>query len=454
MRLGNSVLILLFLVIDLAVLLLAYLIQSWFHYHDWPPFDELSIVLPLTWSVTYVYFIDRGFFDIQDLVGRIRHLLRKFFVFVLLTSIIIILFDLDDISRAMLFGTILWFLVLKYPLSHFYTYLVTIRTDSPSNNKILVVGAGKIGLAMEKYFKMRPSMGGVIGFLDNSPEVSGKVKWLGRLSDFQRVYDETPFDEVIITINLKNEADIKSIVNVAEYNGVRPTVVANYYSLFNRNFEIRNLAGIPLVSIREVPLDSYVARLWKRTFDIAFSSVALLLLAPLLFAIALAIKIDSRGPVFYRPVRMGRRGSRITILKFRSMVHNPKGSDPSRSTARNDERITRVGRFIRKYSMDELPQFFNVFIGQMSVVGPRPHRIDLNKRFQQTAQNYLVRHYIKPGITGWAQVNGWRGPTESRYQYIARTLHDLWYIEHWSMALDVYIVLLTIFGRNTRRNAF
>jgi len=173
----------------------------------------------------------------------------------------------------------------------------------------------------------------------------------------------------------------------------------------------------------------------ETSFDVLFSISAILLLMPAFAAIAVAIKLESKGPVFYRPVRIGKRGAEISVFKFRSMRVSTNVEDQKRSTKVGDERITRVGQFIRRYSLDELPQFFNVLLGEMSVVGPRPHRIDLNKRFQQTVQGYLVRQYIKPGITGWAQVNGWRGPTETKYQYYARTLHDLWYIEHWNFAL-------------------
>jgi lipopolysaccharide/colanic/teichoic acid biosynthesis glycosyltransferase len=179
---------------------------------------------------------------------------------------------------------------------------------------------------------------------------------------------------------------------------------------------------------------------------------ALIMLLPLFIVIAIAIKLDSRGPIFYRPIRIGKRGMPISVYKFRSMRHSKEVQ--TRSTSKDDDRITKVGKFIRKHSLDELPQLINVLKNEMSVVGPRPHRVDLNKRFQQNAQNYLVRQYIKPGITGWAQVNGWRGPTETKYQYVARTLHDLWYIEHWSFALDLYIIYLTIFGKKTRENAF
>jgi putative colanic acid biosysnthesis UDP-glucose lipid carrier transferase len=447
-------LIFVILVIDLVLVFIAVNFQSLLHYKRIPYFDLLLFILLGTWTVTYIFFIDSGFFEIRDIVGRTKDLFRKFFVFVLLTSITLILFNLDEISRTMSLGSCLIFLGLKYPATYLYAYLISTRKDSPSNNRILVVGAGKVGLAIEKYYKMSPTSGMVIGFLDDTKERTDKVKVLGKLDDFQAVYNSAPFNEVVITLSLLQEKKIRKLVNLAEYNGVRPSVVANYYSLFHRNFELRNLAGIPTVNIREFPMDSYIARFWKRVFDVAFSFVALLMAAPLLILIAVAIKLDSRGPVFYKPIRLGKRGAKIYIYKFRSMRHSDKPTDQTSSTKVNDDRITRVGRFIRKYSLDELPQFLNVFLGDMSVVGPRPHRIDLNKRFQQTAQNYLVRHYVKPGITGWAQVNGWRGPTETRHQYIARTLHDLWYIEHWNFALDIYIIILTIFGKHTRKNAF
>ncbi len=452
-RLSNSKLILLFLLIDLSLLLIALNVQAKLHYGYWPYIDVLVYLLLSTWTVTYIFFIDHGFFEIQYGIDRLKYLFRKFFVFVLISSITLILFDLDHVSRTMFLGSCIIFLVLKFPISFFYTYLITAREDSPSKNKILVIGASKVGLAIEKFYQLSPTLGYVIGFLDDQLESSEKVKILGKNSDFQRVYDTIPFDEVVITLDIHQENKIKELVNIAEYNGVRPSIVANYYSLFQRNFEIRNLAGIPIVNIREFPLESYIARFWKRVFDLIFSIIALILLAPLFVVTALAIKLDSKGPVFYKPVRLGKRGEQIKIFKFRSMVHT-QNTDPTRSTSVNDERITRVGRFMRKYSLDEVPQFINVLLGNMSVVGPRPHRIDLNRRFQEKTRNYLVRHYVKPGITGWAQVNGWRGPTETRHQYIARTLHDLWYIEHWNFALDIYIVLLTIFGKKTRKNAF
>jgi len=454
MRLGNRMLVFAFLAMDLILLNVSIVILSLLHYNTLAYIKEVSVLLNLGWIITYIIYLDLGFFDIPNVIVRTKNLLRKFFVFMGMGAIVVVALDLDHLSRVMFLGTNLCFLALKFPATYFYTYLISVRKDSPYYHKILIIGAGKVGKAIYKYYSMNPNLGKPIGFLDNNREGIEGSNVLGNISDFQQIFDEDPFHEVVITIDLSKEDQIKSIVNLAEYNGVRPSIVANYYSLFNRNFELKNYAGIPIVDIREVPLDSYIPRFWKRIFDIAFSTFALIVTAPIFLIIGIAIKLDSKGPVFYKPIRIGKRRTKFLLYKFRSMRHQTGDVNTDRSTVKDDDRITRVGKFIRKYSLDELPQFINVFIGEMSVVGPRPHRFELDHRFQKIAQHYLVRQYIKPGITGWAQVNGWRGPTETKYQYIARTLHDLWYIEHWNFALDIYIILLTMFGNKTRRNAF
>lgn len=454
MVLSSRSLIFLILVLDLFLLASSYSVVSFVHYGKLPPYDELFFLILGSWIFTYLIFLDLGFFDIQNIFTRTARLLKKFFVFVSIGAIAILLFNMDQASRAVFLGTILWFVALAFPATYLYTYLISIRKFSPLYNKILIIGADKIGEAMQAFFRMNPYLGKHIGFLDDTRAKSDKLNILGKISDFQEVFDKYHFNEVIITIDLSKEKDIQNLVNLSEYNGVRPSVVANYYSIFSRNFELKNFAGIPIVSIREVPLDSYTLRFWKRIFDVVFASIVLIVLLPIFLIIALAIKFETKGPVFYQPIRIGKHGAQILVYKFRSMRVSNRSEDKLRSTSKNDERITKVGKFIRKYSLDELPQFINVLLGDMSVVGPRPHRVDLDKRFQQTVQSYMVRQYIKPGITGWAQVNGWRGPTETKYQYIARTLHDLWYIEHWNFALDIYIIILTLVGKKTGKNAF
>jgi putative colanic acid biosynthesis UDP-glucose lipid carrier transferase len=449
MAFRKRTLIYLFLALDLILLNLSILIASYLHYDKILRLDVFFTLLNINWIITYVYGLNDRFFDSENIINRTKELLKKISFYVSLSAILIVILNKDDISRAVFLGSSICFLALKFIFSFLYAYLIAHRLDGPYNSKILVVGTGKVAQAVQTYYNLSPDLGTIIGFLDEQKTRASNLKILGSLNDFQSIFDKTKFNEVIITLPLSMENEIKWLVNIAEYNGVRPGVVANYYSLYGRNFEITDRGGIPIVNIREVPLDSYMARLRKRVFDFFFSIIGLF---PFFVILAIAIKIDSKGPIFYRPTRIGKHGKPIRVFKFRSMKHSTVVQ--TKSTTADDDRITKVGKFIRKYSLDEVPQFINVLMNEMSVVGPRPHRTDLNKRFQETAQNYMVRQYIKPGITGWAQVNGWRGPTETKFQYVARTLHDLWYIEHWSFALDLYIVYLTLFGKKTRTNAF
>jgi putative colanic acid biosysnthesis UDP-glucose lipid carrier transferase len=452
MALRRRTIIILIFIIDLLALNVSLGLTSLWHYNKLIGLNELVYLLNANWAIVYTYSISDRFFNTEGIKERSIALFKRILLYLFLGSFWIVVLNMDDISRTMFIGSTLAFLGFKLILSIPYNYLVTHRKDGGYFNKILIIGANRIGEAIATYYKLNSERGQVIGFLDNWAESTKKITVLGKIEDFQKVFDAHQFHEVVIALDFSKADLIKSLVERSEYNGVRPGVVGNYYSLFNRNFNVKDISGIPILEVREVPLDSYVARIQKRLFDLIFSFFVLLFASPILLLIGLAIKLDSKGPVFYRPVRVGKRGQPISIYKFRSMRHGP--NDPTKSTTKNDDRITRVGKFIRKASLDEFPQFINVLLGDMSVVGPRPHRLDLNKKFQKTAQNYMVRQYIKPGITGWAQVNGWRGPTENRFQYVARTLHDLWYVEHWTFALDLYIIYLTVFSKKTRTNAF
>lgn len=452
MALRRRTIVAIIFIVDLLALNASFGLTSLWHYNKLIGVNDLFYLLNGTWALIFLYLLNEKFFHPDNLLDRTISLLKRVALYLFLGSFIIVVLNKDDISRTMFLGSTLIFFLFKLMLSFPYNFLVSHRKDGGYFNKILIVGANKIGRAIQTYYRLNHEKGKVIGFLDDEVTVQQNRDILGTSNCFQTVFDQTPFNELIITLDFSHSEKIKSLVTIAEYNGVRPAVVANNYALFARNFDVRDIGGIPTLKVREVPLESYMARIKKRLFDVAFSTVMLILSAPFLLLIALAIKIDSKGPVFYRPVRVGKRGKNIAIFKFRSMKHGV--GDKTKSTTKDDERITRVGKFIRKASIDEFPQFINVLLGDMSVVGPRPHRLDLNKRFQLTAQSYMVRQYIKPGITGWAQVNGWRGPTETKFQYVARTLHDLWYLEHWTFALDIYIIFLTIFGKKTSTNAF
>ncbi len=447
------------LLIDLLFLNISFFIAAYVHYGlDYNRFDIIKVtflLLNFSWIITFLVFVTEDPLIEKQLIKRIVDHGKKFLFFLSIASILALALDISGISRFTFALTISYFFVLTFFFSNFFLKYIRIKKAKLHNyTEVLVVGAGSLGVAVKQYFDINTHRGKVIGFLDDFKFHSDRLDILGRVSDFQNVFDQYKFDQLIIAIPITNRKKIRSLIDQAEFNGVRPRVVPDYYTLFNRNFETQLLDNIPVVNIREFPLEVYTNRFWKRIFDLVFASFALLITTPLMVLIAIAIKVDSKGPVFYRPVRLGRKGLEFTLFKFRSMYHSDDPGLGMQSTKMDDVRISRVGKFIRRFSLDELPQFINVLRHEMSVVGPRPHRIVLNKILQGKTSNYLVRHYVLPGVTGWAQVNGWRGPTETRIQYKGRTLHDLWYIENWTFILDIYIIIVTVFGLKSRKNAF
>ena len=217
------------------------------------------------------------------------------------------------------------------------------------------------------------------------------------------------------------------------------------YKIFvNRNIYVDFIDNIPILSLRNEPLEDTGNRLKKRFFDIFFSALIIIfLLSWLIPLIALLVKLDSKGPVFFRQLRSGKNNQPFMCLKFRSLRVNDEAN--SKQVTRNDNRITRLGRIMRKTNIDELPQFFNVFMGDMSVVGPRPHMLKHTEDFSHLYKQYMIRHFVKPGLTGWAQVNGFRGEITDNKLLQKRIEYDIWYMENWTLSLDLRIILMTAF---------
>jgi putative colanic acid biosynthesis UDP-glucose lipid carrier transferase len=236
------------------------------------------------------------------------------------------------------------------------------------------------------------------------------------------------------------------VVDCCEQKQVQLSVINDFNRLDSTSLRVTSYAGFPVVGLRYFPLDDPENRFFKRAFDIFFSLLVIVFvfswLMPLL---ALIIKINSRGPVFFIQDRWGLNNKRIRCLKFRTMrLNEQKNEEPFQQASRNDSRVTSVGKILRKTSLDELPQFINVLLGNMSVVGPRPHPIPLSLESKDVVQHYMLRHLVKPGITGWAQVNGSRGEVQSQLEMRTRVAFDLWYIENWSFWLDCQIIFQTI----------
>ena len=252
-----------------------------------------------------------------------------------------------------------------------------------------------------------------------------------------------PVVEVWVSLPLSKQAIIEQLLIRLQDSSVDVCLLPDTFGMQFHSGTASNIAEIPVVNISDVRLHGS-DELFKRLFDRVGSFLAIGLLMPVMLCIAVAIKLDSRGPVMFRQLRYGMDGREIEVWKFRSMGIQEEAGHIRQAT-RGDTRVTRVGAFLRRYSLDELPQFFNVLQGRMSIVGPRPHAVSHNEEYRKQINGYMLRHKIKPGITGWAQVNGWRGETDTLDKMEKRVRYDLEYIQNWSAWLDVKIILMTLF---------
>jgi len=260
------------------------------------------------------------------------------------------------------------------------------------------------------------------------------------------------FDEIFIALPMRAEMKTKILVQALADTSTQVQYVPDIFTFNLINSRIRDIGGIPVISVYDTPLDS-VGRVLKRFEDIALSTLILALIAVPMLCIAAVVKLSSPGPVLFRQRRYGLNGEEIMVWKFRTMTVCEDGNDVRQAT-RGDTRITRVGSFLRKTSLDELPQFINVIHGTMSIVGPRPHAVAHNEMYRNEIEGYMQRHLVKPGITGWAQINGWRGETDTTEKMQKRVEYDMHYIRNWSIWFDLKIILLTILRGFVGRNVY
>jgi len=313
-------------------------------------------------------------------------------------------------------------------------------------NKVLIIGYNETAKKLENYFEEEGFNASLIGFIEDEHN----IKELSRhpiLADIKNTI-ETAIDldvqEIFSTITPEQNNYIYTLMNKAETECIRFKVVPDLSVFINKPVKINYIRDLPVLSLRSEPLDDVGNRIKKRALDVAVSLlVVVFILSWLVPLLGLLIVIESRGPIFFGQMRSGRNNKTFKCLKFRSMRVN-KESDTKQAT-RNDNRITKIGKFIRKTSLDEFPQFLNVLKGEMSLVGPRPHMVKHTSDYSKIVDQYMIRQFLKPGITGWAQVNGYRGEITENVQIINRVNEDLWYLENWNIWLDIRILFLTVY---------
>lgn len=359
-------------------------------------------------------------------------------------------FNFSRIHMA-LFGAITPILMVGIRVA-FYKGLQRARRNGKYLKRVLIIGAGVTGNRLCEAFAEYPWMGlETVGFLDD--DSSRTPNWLGTIDDLSRVIegaenDEKAIDYVYIALPLSASDKIKSIVSTLATSLTHVCLVPDLEQYDLLNGRVTEVAGLPVIHLLdETPIE--FRRAVKRIIDVLFSLAILILFSPILFLIAVAVKLSSPGPVLYKQERMGLSGKKFNMLKFRSMPVGAESVTGAVWSKPDETRATRIGMILRRTSLDEFPQFINVLIGDMSVVGPRPERPVFIKQFRNQVPRYMLRHKMKAGITGWAQVNGWRGSTslEKRIEF------DIYYIRNWSLGLDLKIMLLTVWKGFVNKNA-
>ncbi|HIE9448038.1 undecaprenyl-phosphate glucose phosphotransferase [Klebsiella pneumoniae] len=319
---------------------------------------------------------------------------------------------------------------------------------------VAVVGSMPAGINLLKGFMEEPWLGFIVkGIYDDHPlhDYDG-VAYAGTLKKLIQDARDGKLDRIYIALGMKDESKIKEIVSQLTDTTCSVLLIPDLFTFNILQSRTEEINGVPVVPLFDTPLNG-INMVVKRLEDIIVSSVIIILISPVLIVISLAVKFTSPGPVIFRQIRYGMDGKPIKVWKFRSMTVMENGDKVIQAT-KNDVRITRVGKFLRSTSLDELPQFFNVLFGQMSVVGPRPHAVSHNEQYRSLIQGYMLRHKVKPGITGLAQVNGWRGETDTLEKMQKRIEFDLLYIRGWSVWLDMKIIFLTIFKGFINKSAY
>ncbi len=360
-----------------------------------------------------------------------------------------------DASRMMM----LVFLVLNVVLTVLERNIVRMvlmnaRRIGLNQKHVILVGYSR---AAEEYIDrivQNPQWGyRVLGILDDNVPTGTlyrNVEVLGFTDSLSYILEGNQPDEIAITLGLHEYDKLERIVAMCEKSGVHTKFIPDYSNIIPTKPYTEDILGLPVINIRHVPLSNTFNMMVKRIMDFIGALAAIILFSPIMLVTAVLVKLTSKGPLIFKQERVGLHNKPFQMYKFRSMEVQPRREESRGWTVKNDPRVTPVGKFIRKTSIDELPQLFNVLKGDMSLVGPRPERPQFVEKFREEIPRYMVKHQVRPGMTGWAQVNGYRGNTSIR----KRIEHDLYYIENWTIGLDIKILILTLFKGFINKNAY
>jgi putative colanic acid biosynthesis UDP-glucose lipid carrier transferase len=442
---------LIFLGWDLVLLNTAFLLSFFLRFGLHTPLPQREaesgfLFSNLIWIGIILYQGEYKFIRVEHIDRVLAKSIKIVFLHVFLMFTIMAILHFVNISRLrMLYFYGVFFSGIFIFRIIFILLLKRLRKAGYNYRNVVIVGAGIPGREIASILGKDLAYGyRVWGHFDDDAKSTDTQPILGKLADIQEYALQNRIHEIYVTNPLYDVNLMKNLTEFCEKNLIRIKFVPDFQKYTqNKKVEINFYDHIPVISLRQEPLETPINRVFKRIFDCIFSISVILVIFPWLFPLMmLLVKLSSKGPIFFKQLRSGEDNKTFYCLKFRTMKVNSLSDELQ--AKKGDNRITRIGKFLRKTNLDELPQFFNVLLGDMSVVGPRPHMVKHTEEFSELIGNYPVRHYTRPGITGWAQVSGYRGETKNFEQLNNRIIADIWYIENWSLLLDLKIILRTV----------
>ena len=436
----------------LLINLLFYLMYRWLKIYDMEYFT-------IKWRVVYLLINFSYFFAVYFVPVRIYQpvmftdkVIQRSFSLVILHAILFTacLFFLGQETYIFpLYFIIYYYLILLVVFTVWRVFaresLKIYRRKGHNYRRVIIVGAGKNGMNLLAEMKKEMAYGyNIYGFFDDNILLKNKLpNYLGMTHEVEDFVLKNNIDEIYCTLPNSQDEKIIRIFNFAEKNMIRFYIVPEFSRYVKKRMDLDCIESVPVMAVRSEPLQSIHNQIIKRIFDIVFSFLFLIALFPVLYIIfGILIKLSSAGPIIFKQRRTGIYGKNFDCYKFRSMKICEDADE--KQAEKDDPRTTKIGQFLRHSNLDEIPQFYNVLKGDMSIVGPRPHMLKHTELYSSFIDKYMVRHLIKPGITGWAQVNGFRGETRTTEQMEGRVKYDVWYLENWSFFLDLKIIVITV----------
>ncbi len=449
-----------YLLMDLLLLNIAVYIVFMFSpihdYMDLPSRNLYFLHANISEMIAYILYSQRNFFYTDKFLERLKIRSKRFIILIATLYILGELLLPKGYHRIVILEYVAFFYIFKMVSFYFVYRFHKSRYEKENYGfRVAIIGTSNSSKILGNLLKNNPRLGfKFIGYIADDNDEIDSINILGNYKDVITIVDKNKVNMIFVT-NPKYFSDENTKMLLTDCNkaGLRLRyIMMNEYWNHSINANAETIKYFEMFNPQEIPLDHLTLRIQKRVFDTIFSLLVIIFIFSWLFPIlALIIKLSSRGPIFFVQERTGINNKTFKCYKFRTMTVNTESD--TKQAEKNDSRITRIGSFLRKSNMDELPQFFNVLLGHMSVVGPRPHMLKHTNQYSALIEHYKVRHFVKPGITGWAQVNGFRGLTDELWKMEKRVEHDMQYLDKWSLGWDIKIVFMTVIGKNAYQNA-